>query len=99
MTEQNSSYGPPLFGNVQILNRFQQAEQDALAGTFMFIPGDHAKIRRGSERFWVKVEEMSLDGNYIGTINNDLLSTDEHGLSDGDTVKFSASEVLGVQQA
>lgn len=99
MSESNTPYGPPLFGNVQTLNPHQQKQQDALAGTFMFIPGDHAKIKRCSERFWVKVEEMTLDGNYTGTVDNDMLCTDEHGLSYGDTVNFKASEVLGVLQA
>ncbi len=42
---------------------------------------------------------MSLDGNYVGVVDNDLLCTKEHGLSDGDTIAITMSEVIGVLPA
>ncbi len=70
--------------------------QDRLKGTFMFIQGDAVKIKRGDQRFWVIVEEISPSGKCIGTIDNDLIHTHKHDLSYGDTVTFTKSEILGV---
>ena len=63
----------------------------------MIKPGSHVKIcANDRERFWVKV--TSRDGiNMTGTIDNDLIFVDEHGLDYGDTVSFQTRHIYQVE--
>ena len=57
--------------------------------------GNNVKVCVSEERFWVFVEKV--DGDTIeGKVNNDLINTFKHGLSDGDDVKFSKRHVYQI---
>lgn len=58
--------------------------------------GFYVKLIRQHERFWVKVD--SLDP-LNGTINNDLLLTDDHGLRNGDLIAFDRGEIIQILTA
>ena len=55
----------------------------------------HAKVSVGDERFWVKVITYR-DDTFIGTVDNDLIMADKHGLNYGDTIEFGVKHVYGV---
>lgn len=57
--------------------------------------GDCVKIAIRSERFWVLVTELG-DGKIIGTVNNDLVFTVEHGLSYLDEVELEPKNVYDI---
>lgn len=60
-------------------------------------PGDAVKVVAGSERFWVLV--TSVSGSQItGTVNNQLVNKDLHGLKFGDKISFSKSKVADVDK-
>lgn len=48
---------------------------------------EHAKISIGSESFWVKKISYE-DRIFTGTVDNDLVCGDSHGLKLGDEVSF-----------
>lgn len=48
-----------------------------------------------SEKFWVKVIGV-MDGMIYGTVNNDLICTDEHNLKCDDEVCFHVDAVLDI---
>jgi hypothetical protein len=50
-------------------------------------PGDSVKVCAGYERFWVTVTEAT-ESALTGTVDNDLIYTNDHGLSYGDTISF-----------
>lgn len=63
-------------------------------------PGCVIKVAAADERFWVKVTEVGLDkasGDpvFIGKVDNDLISTDGHGLKLGDVVRVSWRHIYG----
>lgn len=61
-------------------------------------PGSLVKVCAGeAERFWVKVTTRTGD-QLAGTVNNDLLYTDRHGLTFGDSIAFEARHVYAVWQ-
>ncbi len=50
------------------------------------------KVCTGDERFWVEV--TNSDGNTItGTVNNDLVRTNIHGLKYGDEITFNIENI------
>jgi hypothetical protein len=56
-----------------------------------------AKIVAGQERFWVKViQSIPQSNSYIGRVDNDLIYTEEHGLSYNDLVEFNEKNVIGL---
>lgn len=64
----------------------------------IFVPGDIVKIIRGNvniEKFWVVVV-MSCGRKCVGRVDSNLVFTDEHGLSFGDTIVFTSYEVIDV---
>lgn len=61
------------------------------------IPGAHAvKISAGGERFWVKVQAKRGE-NLVGTVCNDLLCTDTHGLLCDDMVEFETRHIYAIE--
>lgn len=60
-------------------------------------PGSLIKICAGDERFWVKVTQRAGD-QLAGTVDNDLIRTDRHGLTLGNSVSFEARHVYAVWQ-
>jgi hypothetical protein len=61
-------------------------------------PGSLVKIcAREAERFWVQVTTRT--GNHLsGRVDNDLVYTERHGLTLGDTVTFETRHVYAVWQ-
>lgn len=64
-------------------------------------PGDNVKVgvaaigRVSSEKFWVLVTENDTVNQIItGTVNNDLVCTDSHGLVDGDAIEVPYYAIL-----
>lgn len=64
-------------------------------------PGDNVKVgvavagRVNSEKFWVLVTENDTANQIItGTVNNDLVCTDSHGLVDGDSITVPYYAIL-----
>lgn len=47
------------------------------------------------ERFWVIVRKR-LQDRYCGTVNNDLVYTDIHGLKDTDPIEFGPEHILDI---
>lgn len=58
-------------------------------------PGDSVKVCTGGERFWVSVTVAS-ESMIAGTVDNQLVYTDRHGLRIGDTIHFSRECVYDV---
>jgi hypothetical protein len=66
-----------------------EAELDALSA------GDHVKVCAGDERFWVLL--TTVEGRALkGTVANDLLFTNQHGLRRGDPVAFEKRHVYQI---
>ncbi|WP_435018410.1 hypothetical protein TA3x_000384 [Tundrisphaera sp. TA3] len=61
-------------------------------------PGDSVKVCDGVERFWIIVTKAT-EGGLTGMVDNDLVCTDEHGLSDGDTISFDRENVYDILKA
>ncbi|WP_435008061.1 hypothetical protein P12x_005330 [Tundrisphaera lichenicola] len=57
--------------------------------------GDSVKVCTCDERFWVTVTEVS-EHRIAGTVDNDLIFTDEHGLDYGDVVRFTRENVYSI---
>ncbi len=49
--------------------------------------GDSVKVCTGGERFWVTVAEAT-ESTLTGTVDNELVCSDAHGLRYGDTISF-----------
>ena len=55
--------------------------------------GDHVKIRRGAERFWVKL--TGVKGPILtGWVDNDLVNSEVHGIFYEDVISFNREEIL-----
>ena len=52
-----------------------------------------AKTAVGRESFWLKNVTHHRDDIYTAVVDNDLIFTDQHGLSVGDVVSFEVSEL------
>lgn len=58
-------------------------------------PGVSVKVSIGRERFWVTV--TNVDGDEItGSVDNDLIFTEEHGLNYGDIISFKKENVYNI---
>lgn len=57
--------------------------------------GDFVKVCASNERFWVVLTARYGDG-LVGKVNNDLIWTDDHGLSCDDEVRFTTDHVYDV---
>ena len=58
-------------------------------------PGDSVKVCTGDERFWVTVTRVD-GGHIVGTVDNDLIFTAEHGLNYGDEIHVGAEHVYDI---
>ena len=56
--------------------------------------GGFVKIERGSEFFWCKILEVGSSKHLRVIVDNDLLCTDEHGLSLGDVISIPYHDIL-----
>lgn len=57
--------------------------------------GTSVKICAGKERFWVSV--LSVKGGSIqGKVDNNLISTNEHGLKFGDDILFGKENIYSI---
>jgi hypothetical protein len=54
--------------------------------------GSIVKVSIGGERFWVQVRKVK-GSKVTGVIDNDLISTNEHGLSYGDKITFEKRHI------
>ena len=62
------------------------------------IPGAHAvKISAGGERFWVKVQARAGE-IMVGSVCNDLICTEDHGLECGDIVEFETRHIYAIER-
>lgn len=61
-------------------------------------PGDSVKVCTGLERFRVTVTKATKT-RLTGTVDNDLVCTDEHGLFYGDTLSFARENVYDIWKA
>lgn len=59
-------------------------------------PGDNVKVCSGRERFWVEISRLGEEGEFFGTVNNDLIYTDEHGFSFGDEISLYAENIYDI---
>ena len=87
----------PVFADAQEMHRlhpdtFHAPAPDELAA---IAPGDSVKVCTGDERFWVTVTDVT-DTGLAGTVDNDLLFTDRHGLSYGDLIRFGRECVYDI---
>lgn len=60
--------------------------------------GDHVKVCRHNERFWIKVERIAAD-QLLGGIANDLVRPDNSDLHLGDLVCVERDHVYDVYKA
>jgi len=59
--------------------------------------GDYVKVCPEHERFWVIIDEVK--GNKIkGTVDNDLVCTEDHGIRLGDKLEFEKRHVYQVMR-
>lgn len=56
---------------------------------------DIVKVEVYDERFWVIVKKIK-DGEYLCTIDNDLVRTDTHGLNYKDNITINQEHILGI---
>jgi hypothetical protein len=55
--------------------------------------GDHVKILRGAERFWVRL--TGVKGPILtGWVDNDLVNSEVHGIFYEDVISFNSEEIL-----
>lgn len=58
-------------------------------------PGSYVKVSVMSERFWCEI--ISIDGeNIVARVDNDLVCTDEHGISCDDIIKFEKRNIYNI---
>src|SRR4051812_13850485 len=57
--------------------------------------GDPVKVCTSDERFWVTVTEVA-EHRIAGTVDNDLVFTDVHGLGYGDAISFTRENVYSI---
>lgn len=50
----------------------------------------------GGERFWVIIEKITPEFNFMGVIDNDLIYSDRHGVSCGEKICFSRKNIIEV---
>jgi len=61
-------------------------------------PGNTVKVcANNTERFWVMITEVRPD-HITGEVNNDLVCTDEHGLSLHDTIQFEKRHIYQIYE-
>lgn len=58
-------------------------------------PGNLIKVNASGERFWCKIIKIS-DGGFIGQVDNDLISTESHGLKLGDLIFIRPNNIYGI---
>ena len=61
------------------------------------LPGDSVKVCAAGERFWILVTSTAYC-EIVGTVDNDLLCTDEHGLAYGDLVSVEPRHVIALKR-
>ena len=71
---------------------FEVPSQEELSG---LKEGVFVKVATGGERFWVQIKNVDAD-EIVGIIDNDLVRTEEHGLSYSDVVTFQKRNVLSI---
>ena len=57
--------------------------------------GDTVKVSVGGERFWTTVTEVE-EGEITAIVDNQLVCTDKHGYSLGDTIEFHKYNVYSI---
>lgn len=57
--------------------------------------GDSVKINAANERFWVTITNITKDA-IMAVVDNDLVLTEKHGLSQGDFVKIQREHVYSI---
>jgi hypothetical protein len=86
--------------------RFEVPSPERLAEIWI---GYTVKVIAGGERFWLVVTKVypalvdlnstgSLRDKFAGTVANDLVNTNIHGLKRGDLVEFERRHVAGVEK-
>jgi hypothetical protein len=75
--------------NIETFEAPNKEELDALK------VGVHVKVCTGDERFWVKVTGIESD-TVKGTVDNNLINIDEHGLDFGDTIVFNKTNIYDI---
>ena len=73
-------------------NTFHVPTQEELDG---LTKGDTVKVSTCGERFWVKVTWVGGE-SVVGTVDNDLLFTDEHGLDYGDIITITKENIYDI---
>jgi len=59
-------------------------------------PGDSVKVCAAGERFWLLVTSTAYC-EIVGTVDNDLVRTEEHGLAYGDLVRVEPRHVIALE--
>lgn len=63
------------------------------------ITGDHVKVCASGERFWVRVEFTDFEtGTIYGRVDNDLVSTHDHGLKLGDDIELKFHHIYAIHK-
>lgn len=58
--------------------------------------GDSVKVCTADERFWVTLTQIGQ--TLTGTVDNDLVNTNIHGLKLGDTVQFNREHIYNIYE-
>ncbi len=96
---------PQLVNAVQYSEQYPEFEVPPYSDRVSLRPGDVAKIcvqfkgdpKYRGERFWVLISSNN-DGAYIGTVDNDLVHTEHHGLKNGDVVSFDYRHIYDLER-
>ena len=85
----------PLTFEVPVQERLDRVAPGSLVKICAVAPQHSGDVEAGGERFWVEV--MTRQGNRLtGRVDNQLVYTEEHGLSYGDVVAFSIENIYDV---
>ena len=57
--------------------------------------GNFVKVCAGNERFWCRVDSINED-KLKGTVDNELVHVDQHGLKFGDKIEFGKEHVYDI---
>ena len=96
---------PNLVNAVQYSELHTEFEVPAHTDRVSLRPGDVAKIcvriegepKLHGERFWVLIA-TNRDGVYTGTVDNELVHTELHGLKNGDSVAFDYRHIYALER-
>ena len=62
-------------------------------------PGDFVKVCASGERFWVMIEFTDFSaGKLYGRVDNDLVSTEFHGLKIGNNIEVNFHNIYAIQK-